>query len=924
MEALLRGCVLLLMCASSTSVQPDLPSRPPAEGETTAEGRLADSLLLPCEFSPVGEGDGESRVKWTREGADGERVVLVGLGAAVKVSADFEGRASLSGEAGLILAGLRAADAGRYRCEVTRGMEERRRDVLLSVTGVVFPYRANGSRYSLDFAAATEACLSVDAAVATPEQLTAAFHDGLDHCDAGWLADGTVRYPIVRPRAGCLGNLHHRAGVRTYGVRSTAEKFDVFCYVDKLDGEVFYSPSAGDDKTTLRQAADACLRHGATLASPGRLYAAWAAGLDRCDYGWLSDGSVRHPVNVPRPQCGGGLLGVRTLFKNPDQTGFPDPRDEYGAYCYKEAAVTSPPGPRAISEPQSRSVVTRPQTHPDIAQHVTTPAESPDVTPPTPVPDWNVTPYGLSKEQAPPPSEDRSLAPPGGESPFHFIVVDVRDKSQSVDHILQLLKDPAGGAVGLPRFTDLTRSLGDLAAAEAPLPTVGFVDDKHRLTFALGPPEEARGDPFETAAPVGVTPSGLVDVAADGPPLSRFIPLRATPEATLHKGAGAQFSSYALKSTARDAEVQAEGSAAAAADGERLPLVLPEPMAVKARSPDLATAPFTLEVLLDDDNGEAAESLFFPRPDLAEMAFVRDADEVPCAAGTCENGGSCYRRGTALACACPPGYSGARCQIDEDECQSEPCLNGATCLDGVAGFSCLCLPSYGGELCQRDTARCDDGWRKFQSHCYRHSRQRRSWDAAERECRLHGARLASVLSAEEQVFVNGLGGDYQWIGLNDKTSEGDFRWSDGNPPLFENWRANQPDSFFRPSEDCVVLVWHDGGRWNDVPCNYRLSFTCKKATVLCGPPPVVRDARAFGAPRARYQAGALTRYRCLPGFVQRLNPTARCRPDGRWDAPKITCINPATYHARRPLASHRHRATENPDDRRRPVWASAR
>lgn len=45
------------------------------------------------------------------------------------------------------------------------------------------------------------------------------------------------RYPIVSPREKCSGDLEHVAGVRSYGLRSADERYDVYCYVDKLRGK---------------------------------------------------------------------------------------------------------------------------------------------------------------------------------------------------------------------------------------------------------------------------------------------------------------------------------------------------------------------------------------------------------------------------------------------------------------------------------------------------------------------------------------------------------------------------------------------------------------------------------------------------------------------------------------------------------------
>jgi lectin-like protein len=102
-----------------------------------------------------------------------------------------------------------------------------------------------------------------------------------------------------------------------------------------------------------------------------------------------------------------------------------------------------------------------------------------------------------------------------------------------------------------------------------------------------------------------------------------------------------------------------------------------------------------------------------------------------------------------------------------------------------------------------------------------------SWQESETRARLFGGNLATVNDQAENDWLfttfGAFGGQERslWIGLSDVASENNFVWADGDPSLYRNWIALQPDDALG-GEDYVHIVrtnngfGHPGGFWNDL------------------------------------------------------------------------------------------------------------
>jgi hypothetical protein len=103
----------------------------------------------------------------------------------------------------------------------------------------------------------------------------------------------------------------------------------------------------------------------------------------------------------------------------------------------------------------------------------------------------------------------------------------------------------------------------------------------------------------------------------------------------------------------------------------------------------------------------------------------------------------------------------------------------------------------------------------FGGHSYYKSPTSDDWNNFEGFASGLGGYLATINSAAENAFLAAAVSGPAWIGFTDRTTEGTFRWSNGEPVTYTGWCSGAPRGAASTSQDYTAINGGAGGCWED-------------------------------------------------------------------------------------------------------------
>ncbi|XP_013412332.1 signal peptide, CUB and EGF-like domain-containing protein 3 [Lingula anatina] len=205
-----------------------------------------------------------------------------------------------------------------------------------------------------------------------------------------------------------------------------------------------------------------------------------------------------------------------------------------------------------------------------------------------------------------------------------------------------------------------------------------------------------------------------------------------------------------------------------------------------------------------------------------------DIDE--CLTDICPPNSRCINKEGSYRCECLPGFKGGSC-TDIDECKiPSTCSNPRTqCVNTVGSYDCLCLRGFYGNNCERN---CPVGFVQSDSSCYLITEKTMTFDDGRLMCdrAYNGSHLVDIKDKRTYKLVAKLlqSASY-WTGLNDRSQEGKFVYSDGGQmSAYSEWsNGNTQPSSNDPTKNCVIIDGSAAFTWAVVDCKENHLAICE-------------------------------------------------------------------------------------------------
>ncbi|BFZ08887.1 hypothetical protein BsWGS_11926 [Bradybaena similaris] len=130
---------------------------------------------------------------------------------------------------------------------------------------------------------------------------------------------------------------------------------------------------------------------------------------------------------------------------------------------------------------------------------------------------------------------------------------------------------------------------------------------------------------------------------------------------------------------------------------------------------------------------------------------------------------------------------------------------------------------------------CSNGWKYFEGICYFYGNTNVTWEEAKAKCQSLDSTLAEVPSEDVNVFLGSkiVYPHYDdcacaWLGGNDFSEEGTFKWASGVTPFsFTYWWGGEPNNA-EGGQDCLQLLKRYNYMWDDTDCHKTCNYICQR------------------------------------------------------------------------------------------------